>query len=133
MSYLVREYWASDAGGITRGDRRSGEYAAYVPDPLTGRAFMLEGQVAADVADAEAAILRLNSEAAALANTEAIARLLLRAEAVASSEIEGLRVGPRRLLRAEAAREFKGQPQRRDRARGPRQRRCYGGKPLSRG
>ena len=65
------------------------------------------------MADAEAAILRLNSEAAALANTEAIARLLLRAEAVASSEIEGLRVGPRRLLRAEAAREFKGAPQRR--------------------
>jgi hypothetical protein len=58
-------------------------YPAYVPDPLAGRIFTLEGEVAADVADAEAAILRLNAQASSLANTEAIARLLLRAEAVA--------------------------------------------------
>jgi Fic family protein len=38
-----------------------------------------------------------------LSNTEALARLLLRAESVASSRIEGLEVGGRRLLRAEAA------------------------------
>lgn len=39
-----------------------------------------------------------------MANTEALARPLLRAESVASSFIEGLVVGGRRLLRAEAAR-----------------------------
>jgi len=65
-----------------------------------------DGDVAADAADAEAAITRLNAEASALADTEALARLLLRAESVASSRIEGLEVGARRLLRAEAAREL---------------------------
>ena len=54
-------------------------------------------------ADAEAAIRRLEATAAALTDTEALARLLLRAESVASSRIEGLEIGPRRLLRAEAA------------------------------
>jgi Fic family protein len=74
-----------------------------VPDPLVSREFALDGEVAADVADAEAAISRLNVEASSLVDTEALARILLRAESVASSKIEGLQVGARRLLRAEAA------------------------------
>lgn len=108
MSYFVKEYWLSDGSGATRGDRRGCEYAAYVPDPLVGRSFTFDGEVAADVADAEAAILRLNAAPSSLSNTEGIARLLLRAEAVASSRIEGLRIGARRLLRVEAAHEFGG-------------------------
>jgi Fic family protein len=62
--------------------------------------------VAADVADAEAPLVRFNATARALADTEALARLLLRAESVASSRIEGLEVGGRRLLRAAAARQL---------------------------
>jgi Fic family protein len=65
---------------------------------------MIDGEVAADIADAEAAIARLNVEATSLVDTEALARILLRAESVASSRIEGLEIGARRLLRAEAAR-----------------------------
>ena len=80
------------------------DYEAYVPDLLVGRKIVLDGDVAADVADAETAILRLNAEARALVDTEALARILLRAEAVASSRIEGLEVGARRLLHAEMAR-----------------------------
>jgi Fic family protein len=57
-------------------------------------------------ADAERAIARLNVRARALIDTEALARLLLHAESVASSRIEGLEIGARRLLRADAAREF---------------------------
>ncbi|HVF74177.1 MAG TPA: Fic family protein [Acidimicrobiales bacterium] len=68
-----------------------------------GRGMMLDADVAADVADAEAAITRLNLEASALVDTEALARLLLRSESVASSHIEGLQIGGRRLLRAESA------------------------------
>jgi Fic family protein len=49
-------------------------------------------------------IARLNVEGAGLVNTEALARILLRAEAVASSRIEGLDIGARRLLHAEVAR-----------------------------
>ncbi len=104
MAKVIRKHWQSEAvAGLPRRDRQSCEYDAYVPDPLMGRAIVLEGAVAADVADAEAAIIRLNLEAGALVDTEALARLLLRAESVASSKIEGLEIGPRRLLEAEAA------------------------------
>jgi Fic family protein len=109
MSKLVKRRWRSEVGGIgvSRQDSRSCDYQAYVPDQLVGRRFVLEGDVAADVADAEAAITRLNAEATALVDTEALARILLRAESVASSRIEGLQVGARRLLRAEAARSLR--------------------------
>jgi Fic family protein len=89
---------------LPRKDGKSCHYQAYVPDRLLTRRITLDGAVAADVAAAEAAIVRLNAQARALVDTEALARLLLRAEAVASSRIEGLEVGPRRLLRAEVAR-----------------------------
>src|SRR5207247_7338203 len=57
----------------------------------------------------ESAVTRLNVESKGLVNSEAMARLLLRAEAVASSRIEGLEVGGRRLLKAEAARSLGGE------------------------
>jgi Fic family protein len=106
MSQLLNRHWQPELAstGLSRRDRRSCDYSAYVPDPLVGRGFMLDGDVAADVGDAEAAIIRLNAEARALVDTEALARILLRAESVASSRIEGLEIGARRLLRAEAAR-----------------------------
>jgi len=104
MGRLISRRWVNEAvSGVPRADRRSCEYQAYVPDALVDRTFLLNGDVAADVADAEAAIRRLDAVAAALTDTEALARLLLRAESVASSRIEGLEIGPRRLLRAEAA------------------------------
>jgi Fic family protein len=104
MSKVAKRKWvADDASGLPRRDRASCDYEAYVPDLLMGRPFRLDGDVAADVADAEAAVTRFDTKALALADTEALARLLLRAESVASSKIEGLEVGGRRLLRAEAA------------------------------
>ena len=107
MATVVRRRWVSDVtSGLPRRDRRACEYEAYLPDPLRGRSFRLDGAVAADIADAERAIQRLDVEAATLLETEALARLLLRAEAVASSHIEGLEIGGRRLLRAEAAKEL---------------------------
>lgn len=107
MATLKRSRWITEAvSGVPRADRRSCEYDAYLPDPLMTRNVILSGAVAADVADAETAIARLDSQATALTDTEALARLLLRAESVASSKIEGLEVGPRRLLRAEAARQM---------------------------
>jgi Fic family protein len=104
MSQLLHRNWQTELAGpgLSRRDRRSCDYSAYAPDVLVGRGFVLDGDVAADVADAEAAITRLNAEARALVDTEALARILLRAESVASSRIEGLEIGARRLLRAEA-------------------------------
>src|SRR5271166_1342018 len=107
MARVIRRRWASDLSAPSRRDRRGCEYEAYAPDLLVGRKITLDGDVAADVADAEAAIARLNVEATSLVDTEALARILLRAESVASSKIEGLEIGPRRLLRAEAGRSMR--------------------------
>ena len=106
MAVYEQRRWVSDPTGLTRRDRRPCNYDVYLPDTLAGRRFVLDGSTAADVADAEAALVRLNASAEALADTESLARLLLRAESVASSRIEGLDVGGRLLLRADAARRF---------------------------
>jgi len=111
MSRVIHRHWPGNPDAPSRQGRTSCDYDAYSPDLLTGRHFTLEGDVAADVADAETAVTRLNAQASALADTEALARLLLRAESVASSRIEGLEIGARRLLRAEAAKEL-GEPTR---------------------
>ncbi len=104
MSKVVTQYWEARVdSGLPRKDRASCDYEAYIPDLLSGREFKLLGEVTADVVDAEVALARFDSQALALADTEALARLLLRAESVASSKIEGLEVGPGRLLRAEVA------------------------------
>jgi Fic family protein len=104
MPELLKLRWEpSLASGLPRRERQGCEYEAYVPDPLVGRRFTFHAGTAADITDAERAVERLNTEARGLADSEAIARLLLRAEAVASSRIEGLEVGGRRLLRAQLA------------------------------
>ena len=104
MAALVSRYWpAAPGAGASRADRRGCDYRAFVPDALSGREIVLDGSVVADVTDAEAAVARFNFEAQALNDYETLARLLLRAEAVASSRIEGLEIGGRRLLREEAA------------------------------
>jgi Fic family protein len=106
MSKLLKMHWEMDvSAGLARRDRQGCDYEAYVPDLLGDRTFRFEADVAADLAEAESSIVLLNEKATALRDTEALARLLLRAESVASSQIEGLEVGGRRLLRAEAARE----------------------------
>jgi hypothetical protein len=52
MSRVIRRRWISDYSGPSRKDNRGCEYEAYVPDPLVGRAFTIDGEVAADIADA---------------------------------------------------------------------------------
>ena len=105
MPELIKLTWLPDpSSGLPRSTRRGCEYETYVPDSLAERPIVLNGETAADVADAERAVERLNREPRSLADSEAIARLLLRAEAVASSKIEGLEVGSRRLLKAQLAR-----------------------------
>ena len=111
MAKVVRRHWITEASpGVARRDRRSCDYEAYVPDLLDNRTLVFEGSTAADIADAERAIAVLDAQASTLIDTEALARILLRAECVASSRIEGLEVGARRLLRAEAAIDLGEQP-----------------------
>ena len=106
MASLQQKTWSGDSAGMTRRDRRPCTYEAYLPDQLQGRRFSIDGDVAAEVTRAETALARLDATGSALANSEALARLLLRAESVASSRIEGLEVGGRRLLRADAAQKL---------------------------
>jgi Fic family protein len=73
----------------------------YSPDTLCNREIMLLAETAADISDAERAVIELNNSSQTLSNTEALARLLLRAEALSSSRIEGLVIGARRILKAE--------------------------------
>jgi Fic family protein len=101
MSGVEKRVWSDGASGRSRRDRQPCQYEIYIPDKLLQRKFSLDGAVAADVAEAEAAVVRFNAVASSLVNTEALARILLRAESVASSRIEGLRIGARCILRAE--------------------------------
>ena len=110
MASLEQRHWTGEVVGLARRDRRPCAYEVYMPDLLQGRRFSLEGNVAAEVTRAETAIARLDTSGNALANSEALARLLLRAESVASSRIEGLEVGGRRLLRADAAQRLGVEP-----------------------
>lgn len=94
--------WApADGFGLPRVARKYARFDAYLPDTIADRSFTIDGAVSADVADAERAIGEFDTTAATLTHTEAIARLLLRAESVASSRIEGLTAEPRRLLHAD--------------------------------
>ena len=107
MSYLERRVWKpSGSFGLSRASRRACDYEVYVPDPLIGRPIVLSSEVFADVSDAEDGVRRLNQGGPTLSSLEAVARLLLRAEAVASSRIEGLVVPARRLVQAEVARQI---------------------------
>jgi Fic family protein len=86
---------------MTRRDRQGCNYDAYLPDPLADWSLTLPGDVAADIADAETAIRGLNQAGTTHVSLEGLARFLLRAESVASSKIEGLDAGARRLVEAE--------------------------------
>jgi Fic family protein len=103
VATLIRSRWTSSFEGMGRRDRQGCDYDAYLPDPLTGWELALPADLAADLTDAEAAIRRLNAAGTSHTSLEGPARFLLRAESVASSRIEGLEAGPRRLLDAEVA------------------------------
>ncbi|MCC6227007.1 MAG: Fic family protein [Microthrixaceae bacterium] len=101
MAELLRSHWTSSFEGMSRRDRQGCDYDAYLPDPLVGWALALPADLVADLTDAEAAVRRLNAIGTSHVSLEGFARFLLRAESIASSRIEGLGAGPRRLLDAE--------------------------------
>ncbi|MBU6147790.1 MAG: Fic family protein [Actinomycetales bacterium] len=102
MPRLVDSVWPGNPTGSTRAARRTCRFHAYVPDPLVGRDVDLPAGLAADLVDVETAVRRLNATSGLAVNLEPLARFLLRAEAVASSNIEGLHMNVRRLARSEA-------------------------------
>ena len=102
MGRRVTRFWENPhEGGLRRRDRRSGEYRAYVPDPLVGAALVLSPSTEALAARAEARVRALG----ALPDMAGIARFLLRSEAIASSRIEGVAPSAHRVALAELAQQ----------------------------
>ncbi len=103
MASHLRKRWDANFQGMSRRDRRGCDYDAYLADPLADWDLSIPADVAADIADAEAAVRALNDAGTTHVSLEGLARFLLRAESVGSSKIEGLEAAARRLARAEAA------------------------------
>ncbi|WP_316693847.1 Fic family protein [Varibaculum cambriense] len=99
MGHYDKRHWAANLSAFSRDGRRSGDYRSYVPDLLAGNAVITEENSAA-AALLERKILAFSPLISQL-GMESLARLILRGEAIASSNIEGLQVAPRELARAE--------------------------------
>lgn len=98
---LVDRHWDARLGALGgRNAKRGFTYQAYVPAAIADDDFLLGSHIATAAANAEQACRELNDDPPALANVEALARQLLRAESVASSRIEGLVLSHRRLAQA---------------------------------
>jgi Fic family protein len=102
MPKVVNCLWPGNPAGSTRAARLPCRFQAYVPDPLVGQDIAVSAQLAADLVDVETLVRQLNTATGPAVNLEPLARFLLRAEAVASSNIEGLQINVRRLARSEA-------------------------------
>lgn len=88
--------------GIPRRDRIPFRYEAFLPDQIASLDPLLPARVFALVEEAIGAVAELESSEY-ITDLEPIAPLLLRAESVASSRIEGLRLSHRRLEEASFA------------------------------
>lgn len=99
--------WTPEEGAFGgRKSRSSFNYQAFVPDDIRELDLALPADVAAVATEAEVAVRTLNADAPHLGALDALSRQLLRAEAVASSRIEGLRMSHRRIARASFAPEL---------------------------
>src|SRR6266576_3996627 len=83
-----------------RRSRRKFYYEAFIPPPIADLELPLQNDVASVVTEAEVAVRALNETSPRLGSLEVLSRQLLRAEAVASSRIEGLEMSHRWLARA---------------------------------
>ena len=106
MGTYETAYWLTDTWGMTRRESRSGAYHPYRPDCISHLELSLPSHAVSAVACAESAMRELNSSPGPLTDTEPLARLILRAEALASSRIEGLEMPAGRLLEYEALDEL---------------------------
>lgn len=87
--------------GETKQQRRGGTYRAFVPARIAAEEPALASGTAARAEAAAHAVRELNADGSALVPLEGLGRLLLRSEALASSQIEGLSISNRKLARAE--------------------------------
>lgn len=106
MGVYQSDYWQPSGWGMNRRETQGGTYHPYLPDYVSTYDLKLVPDTAAAISQGEAAILALNQQVRYLTNTEPLARLILRSEALASSRIEGLEVNAGKLLEHEALDEL---------------------------
>lgn len=105
MAQLEPHFWESSIeSGLPRRERRSGEYQTYLPDLLMGRHIPPSPGLDRALHRAEFAVRQLN-DPALQRNMAGISRFLLRSEAIASSQIEGIAPNARNVALAELADE----------------------------
>jgi Fic family protein len=98
--FVTRTY-AGIAGGQTTMERRGGRYRAFIPDPIADLDLSLPSPLVAELEASADAVRTLNVSPSELVSLEAVARHLLRQESTASSRIEGLSLGHRRIALAD--------------------------------
>lgn len=96
----VNGHWAPDFARASGRRSAAGEYEAFIPGELAEAEPQFSAATSALAERAGHAVLRLNQGAASLASLEGLARQLLRSEALASSQIEGLSLSHRKLAQA---------------------------------
>lgn len=100
MPRLIERIWTpTSTYGRSRKDSKPFSYAAFLPDPIADLNPVLPASLTAKLEEATRAAIELDASPEVI-ELEPVARLLLRAESVASSRIEGLRVSHRRLEEA---------------------------------
>mgnify|MGYP000520802666 CR=1 FL=1 len=100
MGVYLNCFWQPDSGGMNKAERMGGPYHPYLPDTLADYELLLSPSCASAVADAQEALAKLELSGSRI-DTEPLARMMLRAEAVSSSRIEGLEMPAGRLLEYE--------------------------------
>lgn len=100
MGVYLNCFWQLDSGGMNKAERMGGPYHPYLPDTLADYELLLSPSCASAVADAQEALAKLELFGSRV-DTEPLARMMLRAEAVSSSRIEGLEMPAGRLLEYE--------------------------------
>lgn len=98
----VRRYWAGGQPSVSGGRLAREGFAYYAFDgwPVKDLARSFSAELAQDLAEAESEIRRLNDDPPRSQLLEAVARQLLRSEAIASSRIEGFELSHRKLAEA---------------------------------
>lgn len=97
---FVTARWAPDFARATARRSAAAEYKAFIPARLAQEEPRLSSATSALAERAGVAVRELNQSAARLTPLEGLARQLLRSEALASSQIEGLSLSHRKLARA---------------------------------
>lgn len=100
MGVYLNRFWQPDGGGMNKAERMGGPYHPYLPDALANYEPKLNPSCAKAIADAQEALGKLEASGS-LVDTEPLARMMLRAEAISSSRIEGLEMPANKLLEYE--------------------------------